>query len=293
MDAVCLKGDWDVILHHGEEGQIEGLLVFHTRTYYGFRLILMPPMTAYNGIHIFYPDDMKGHSLTSFHNMVSEALISKLPKHHLYYQQYHPDYNNWLALYWLGYKETTRYTYLMPEGTGKEENTKQLRDNLRRSIKNAAKYCSIVDIDLDTFLKESERAYTERNKALPMNKAVLQGLADKFGGTKQLSIKACKHNETGELLSGTIMAHDKQRTYYISSFYHAKVKPTGTVSYLIWEGIHDGRGKTFDFEGSILKEVEFYFRSFGAELTPHYRIYKVPSFLLRMGLSLFKPNFFA
>ena len=54
------------------------------------------------------------------------------------------------------------------------------------------------------------------------------------------------------------MAYDNTTTYYISSFYHADAKPTGTMSYLLWETIHDNR-KTFDFEGSILKEVEFYF----------------------------------
>lgn len=287
-----MKGDWDVVLKMDDAGVLEGILVFHIRKYYGFRLILMPPMTAYNGIHIFYPADLKGHSKASFQNRVSEELVSRLPKHDLYYQQYHPDYDNWLALYWMGYKETTRYTYLLDSSPGKEENKANLRDNLRRSIKNADRHTTIVDIDLDTFLSEAEKAYATRKKELPIHKQVIRNLASAFTGSGKLHIRACRHNNTGQYISGAILAQDDGRTYYISSFYHAEAKPSGSMAHVIWEGIHGRTGKVFDFEGSILKDVEFYFRSFGGVLTPHYRIYKVPNFLLRKGLSLFKPDFF-
>lgn len=292
MDAVCVKGDWDVVMKKSEEGVLEGILVFHIRKYYGFRLILMPPMTAYNGIHIFYPEDLKGHSKASYHNKVCEALVTSMPKHDLYYQQYHPDYDNWLSLYWMGYKETTRYTYLMDSSPGREENRKYLRDNLRRSIKNAEKKTTIVDIDLDTFLSEAEEAYGSRQKQLPIHKQVIRNLSEAFSATDNLHIRACRHNETGQYLSGAVFAEDENCTYYVSSFYHAEAKPSGSMAHIIWDGIHSRPDKMFDFEGSILKDVEFYFRSFGGTLTPHYRIYKVPNFLLRKGLSLFKPDFF-
>jgi len=92
-------------------------------------------------------------------------------------------------------------------------------------------------------------------------------------------------------VSGAVFAYDKTSCYYISSFFHAEAKPTGTVSYLIWSTIFDRTGQVFDFEGSIIKEVEFYFRSFGGKLTPHYRIYRVPNPLIRLGLNTFKPDF--
>lgn len=293
MDAVCVKGDWDVILELDDEGQLGGVLVYHYRRYYGFNLILMPPMTAYNGIHIVPPEGKLDYSVVSHHNKVSETLISRLPKHSLYYQQYAPSYKNWLSLYWKGYQETTRYTYIMSNEAGREERTKGLRDNLRRSIKNAEKACTIVDIDFDTFWREAKQSFDNRKKAVPINKEVLKNLTESLGPTGKIKIKACKHKESGRLLSGAVIALDKKTSYYISSFFHSDAKPSGSMAYVIWESIFSRENIQFDFEGSILKEVEFYFRSFGGKLTPHYRIFNVPNPMLKLGLTLFKPDFFA
>jgi len=291
MDAACIKGEWDVILQQNVAGELEGVLVYHIRRYYGMTLILMPPMTAYNGIHILFPSNLKEYSKVSFQNRVTEALIDKLPKHSLYYQQYHTDYTNWLPLYWKGYKETTRYTYILDTRPGKEVLTRGLRDNLRRSIASAEKTCEIVDIDIETFITETKLAFESKGKPVPINVEVLRRLDSAFKDSGQIEIRACRHKETGKLLSGIILAQDKKSSYYLSSFHHATV--TGSLAYLLWDSIFMKDRDVFDFEGSIIKGIEFYLRSFGGTLTPHYRIYKVPNPLLSLGLKIFKPHFFA
>jgi len=296
MDAVCLKGGWDVVLEQDEKGSLLGLLVYHHRKYRGFSMILMPPMTAYNGIYIIdqaaEQSKEQDYTRVSEHNRISEALINRLTKTSLYYQQYHTSYTNWLPLYWKGYKETTRYTYLLDAAQGKESAMKGLRDNLRRSIKNAEKRCIIKEIPFTVFWEEAEKSFKNRSKALPINKTVLENLCNAFVSSGQIKIRAAIHNESGRILSGAVLALDDTATYYISSFYHPELKPTGTMAYVLWESIFMRQNKIFDFEGSILKEVEFYFRSFGGTLTPHYRIFKITNPLLNLGLTLFKPNFF-
>lgn len=293
MDAVCLKGDWDVIMEKDEEGGLAGVLVYHYRRYYGFNLILMPPMTAYNGIHIIYPKGKSDYSLVSYQYKVSEALISRLPKHSLYYQQYHTAYDNWLALYWKGYKETTRYTYILDGEQSKASATKELRDNLRRSIKNAEKACHIEEVDFDTYWREAKLSFETKKRPIPINKQALENLCANLCPEGKMKIRACKNKETGKYLSGAVMAEDSNTIYYVSGFHHADVKPSGSMAHVIWDSIFSSDKTKFDFEGSIIKEVEFYFRSFGGKLTPHYRIFNVPNPLLRIGLALFKPNFFA
>jgi len=176
MDAVCIKGDWDVILQNDESGQLAGVLVYHHRKYRGFNLILMPPVTAYNGIYLLSQSGDKSYSAVSEDNKVIEALIDQLPKYSLYYQQYHPAFENWLSLYWKDYKETTRYTYTLDSTVGQEEAKKSLRDNLRRSIKNADKHCELVDLSFETFWEEASAAYKNRQKEIPINKAVLESV---------------------------------------------------------------------------------------------------------------------
>jgi len=50
MDAVCLD-EWDVLLVE-EKGQIVAALPYHLRKKLGFRCIVQPQLTQYNGIWI-------------------------------------------------------------------------------------------------------------------------------------------------------------------------------------------------------------------------------------------------
>jgi hypothetical protein len=53
---------------------------------------------------------------------------------------------------------------------------------------------------------------------------------------------------------------------------------------LLWEGIQFAAAKkcTFDFEGSMIPNVENMFRSFGGKLTPYSKIYKGGNFVFRL-----------
>ena len=292
MDAVCVKGNWDVVMEQDEKGDLLGVLVYHIRKYKGFTLILMPPMTAYNGLYFFYPEGTKKHSMVSYQNKVTEALFSKLPKCSLYFQQFHPKYNNWLALYWKGYKETTRYTYLMDKTIGEPVLRKNLKGNLRRSFKNIIEECTIEDHGFESFWPQLEKSFKARGRDVPYNKQVMSNLFDAFADTDNFTVKACRHKKTGELISGVVLASDKTTTYYIASFYLPNVKPVGSLGYVFWQSIFASDTKICDFEGSMIKDVEFFLRSFGGQLTPHYKIWKVHNPLLKFALNIFKPSFF-
>ncbi len=292
MDAVCIKGDWDVILEKDPKGNLLGVLVYHIRKYRGFTLILMPPMTAYNGFYFFYPEGTKSHSMVSYQNKVTEALLAQLPKSSLYFQQFHPSYNNWLPLYWKNYRETTRYTYILDKSLGEDTLRKNLKGNLRRGFKHVEESCVIEDHGFESFWPVLEESFTSRNKPIPYNKEVIKRLFDTYQDKNILTVKACRHLESNKIISGVMLASDKNTTYYLASFYLPKVKPTGSMGYTFWKSIFSCDTKFCDFEGSMLKEVEFFLRSFGGELTPHYKVYKVHNPFLRWGLRLFKPDFF-
>lgn len=292
MDAVCIKGDWDVILERGPKGKLLGLLVYHIRKYRGFTLILMPPMTAYNGLFFFYPKGTKGHTKISYQNKVTEKLFDRLPKCSFYYQQYHPSYDNWLSLYWKGYKETTRYTYLMDKTIGEPVLRKNLKGNLRRNFKFIEEACTIEDLGFDSFWPNLQKSFEERGRPIPYNKTVMENLFEAFGQTKQLTVKACRHKETNALISGVVLASDETTTYYIASYYLPEATPKSSLGYVFWRSIFDSDTKICDFEGSMLKEVEYFLRAFGGQLTPHYKIWKIHNPLLRLGINLFKPRLF-
>lgn len=292
MDAVCVKGSWDVILEKDAKDRLVGVLVYHIRKKYGMKLILMPPMTAYNGIHIIYPHGTKGHKRISYQNRVSKSLIDQLPKCSLYFQQYHTDYTNWSGLYWEGYKETTRYTYLLDKTKGEEILRQNLKGTLRRSFRHVEENYTIVDQDFNTFWSSLEKSFGNRNKSVPYNKQVMTNLFATFG-KEHLTVKSCRHNTTGEMVCGVVVVSDSNTTYYLCNYYTPEIKPNGSLGYLMWRVVFERDTTICDFEGSMLKDIEFFLRSFGGQLTPHYKIYKVHNPLLRVALGLLKPQFFA
>lgn len=292
MDAVCVKGDWDVVIARRDDGVVEGVLVYHKRRYRGFELLIMPPMTAYNGIYIFYPNNQKAVKKERYTYRVTEKLMSGLPSHSLYFQQYHPDFHNWLGLYWNGYKQMTRYTYRIDKSQSEEEMYAKIKYTTRKDIESAKAIVSIEEIDFETYREAAVASFSRRGRSVPGNLQVLRNLHDTFSPERKVKILGARHNESGALSSGVILAMDLMATYWISGFVDIQENHKTTQSLLLWHAITNGTGITFDFEGSIIKEIESYTRSFGGELTPHSRIYNVPNFFLRKGLALFKPDFF-
>ena len=281
MDAVCIKGDWDVVIAFDPDGNPEGILIYHIRKYRGFNLIIMPPLTFYNGVYLFYKPGIKYHSKVSFENKVYTKLFDLLPQCDLYYQQHGPQLNNWFSLYQKGFKQSTRYSYIIDTSLSEEVLWNNLKGNVRRNIKKAQGLCSIESVGFKLFWDALDSAFKSRKENNPFNKAVLDRICLAYQNTENLSLQICRLSDTGEALAGNLIVHDKDKSYYVCGFYSNNSKELGALSYLLWNNILKTPGSKFDFEGSMIKDIEYFFRAFGGTLTPHYRIWKVHSPLLR------------
>ena len=280
MDAVCVNGDWDVVIAKDPDGNPEGILIYHYRKYRGFDLILMPALTFYNGIYFIYRNNIKLHSKTRFENRVTETLLGLLPKHDLYYQQYSPQFTNWLPQYWAGYNQSTRYTYTLSLSEDNQSLWNNLKGNVRRNIKKAEAVSKIINTDIDTFWKYLDESFKNRNN--PFQKNLLKRLTANLIPLNACKINLCYDTDSENVLAGSIIAYDNNVSYYVCGFYNPKGKEIGALSYLLWDNIINSNTQQFDFEGSMIKEVEYFFRAFGAKLTPHYRIWKINNWILKL-----------
>jgi len=280
MDAVCISGNWDVVIAKDTDGNVEGVLVYHYRNYRGFKLILMPPLTFYSGIYFNYRKNIKSHSKIGFEIKITEKLFNQLPKHDLYYQQYSTKINNWLPQYWSGYKQSTRYTYTLPTSNNKDVLWNNLKGNVRRNIKKAESTCTVIKTDIGRFWSELEKCYTERKN--PFQKNLIERLYNNLYDINKCELNLVEHNQTKKILSGSFIAYDNNVSYYVCGFFNPNGKEIGALSYLLWQNISKSKTNYFDFEGSTIKEVEYFFRAFGANLTPHYRVWKINSKILKL-----------
>jgi len=217
--------------------------------------------------------------------------MSQLPKHDLYYQQFSPQIKNWTPLMWEGYTQSSRYSYIVDTTKGEENLWEGLKGNVRRNIKKAEKICTIEETDFNTFWDSLNESFGARDKTPPFNKTVLKKLCESMLALGKGKINVCKHNETGKILAGNFIANDENCSYYVCGYFNPEGKEIGGLSYLLWYNIVNCSTPQFDFEGSMIKEIEYFFRAFGGELTPHYKVWKIHNPLLKFLLKFKKVDF--
>ena len=81
----------------------------------------------------------------------------------------------------------------------------------------------------------------------------------------------------GSARAGGYFVHDDRFTTYLLAATDAEVR--GAASAVLWEAIRRAsrRGTGFDFEGSMLRRVESFVRSFGGVPTPYSIVWRTPS----------------
>jgi hypothetical protein len=94
-------------------------------------------------------------------------------------------------------------------------------------------------------------------------------------------------------VAGVYVVHDQREAYYLMGGY-ADGAHHGAGALAIWQAILKAKEmglKVFDFEGSILPNIERYFRGFGGALTPIFSVHKA-WFPLEIALKLVRRRIF-
>lgn len=290
LDAVCVKGQWSYNIVEDPNGNLEGIQVYHYRKYRGFRFILMPMMTSYSGIYLNYPEGIKEHSKISFQHRVTNALMSQLPAHDFYYQQFLPEFSNWMPLYWKGYKQTTRYTYRIDTSRSEDEIWRQLKSNVRTNIRKAQDLYAIDSVAIDAFWKALDRSYRGRNKHNPFRKEVLTNIYQALYTEGRCQLTVARDNK-GQIHAGIMTVNDENVQFYICGFFEEDHKNKHPFSLLLWSAVRSCNQGVFDFEGSMIEDIENFFRTFGGTLIPHFKVWKTKNILLKILFKFYTPDF--
>jgi lipid II:glycine glycyltransferase (peptidoglycan interpeptide bridge formation enzyme) len=177
---------------------------------------------------------------------------------------------------WEKYKVVPNYTYRVNLQQSIEDISSNFDSKNRNAIKKALKDDVVVTEnklskeDLYKFFIDSLNS-TDAN----IYEAELKNVFMKFSDeTNSFSISAYKHNE---LLGNVFCVYDINTCYYLLGGVDKKSGIQGVNNLLVQKSIEKAKGlgcKTFDFEGSMLKGVEKFFRSFGPDLVPYFTVNK-------------------
>lgn len=289
LDATAGEKNWDVVLvERGDE--VVASLPFEVRRRFGLTTLTQPPLTQTLGPWIRPTLSATGKSLALTKDWMN-ALIEQLPPHDKYEQNWHHTQRNWLPFFWRGYRQSTRYTYRIPDLTNHDILWSGLGSNIKTDIKKAHNRYKLrisQSAVLGDFIRLNEQTFARQGLQVPYQSALIEKLH-----------LACTTRKSGRFFiiedphgvphAGAYIIWDENSAYYLMGGGDPVLRSSGATSLCLWEAIRFSSTVTrsFDFEGSMIEPVERFFRAFGAKQTEYYSIHKMNSFLLRAGKALF------
>jgi GNAT acetyltransferase-like protein len=198
-----------------------------------------------------------------------------------------PAFDYWAPLAWHGFRQTTNYTWRLSKLDDLTQLFSSVRENVRREIRKARKRgISIEDGSLDAF-QSVHLATVEHQeiRSAEANRDALRriDLAAAARGVRRILLA---RDADGRVHAGGYFVRDDRWVYYLAGASDPALRTSGASSLVLWHGIeHAGEhGLGFDFEGSMLRGVERFFRAFGGEPIPYSIVRNTPSSALRVAL---------
>ncbi len=270
-DALTLIGIYK------DEHQLIGGFYFLNTKKYGFTFLKLPPYTPHCGL--FFTSDSKNNS--SANNFSKEIMTEvcdffNAQKSALTVLAFPTSIIDFQPFIWNKYKVVPNYTYRINLQRTIEEIKSNFDSKNRNAINKAIKEDVVVTEnalgkeELFKFFMDSLNT-TDAN----IYEQELNNIFMKFSDeSNSFSVVAKKGDE---LLGVVFCVYDAHNCYYLLGGVNKKSGVQGVNNLLVQKSIEKAKTldcTTFDFEGSMLKGVEKFFRSFGPELVPYFTVNK-------------------
>ncbi|KZZ72023.1 hypothetical protein A3765_13570 [Oleiphilus sp. HI0130] len=283
LDVVCGSSNWDVALVE-KGGQIKASLPYYKRNVKGSIYLQRPPITPFLGPSIVYPEGQTYSKRLSWEKEVLDTLFEQLPEFVFFEQHFSPGFKNWLPLYWKGFQQTTRYTYVIDAKGFDDYLAELLPSTRRRRVKkaNALGIKVYESDDIETFFALNKKTFARQGVKVPYSWELVKNLYSE--GKKRSSVRLFFASLEGKVIAAGFYVFDKHCVYYLMGGIDPEVTDVGAMDLIQLKGIELALNseRQFDFEGSMMPSIEKYFRSFGAIQRPYFEISKTNSKLLKL-----------
>jgi hypothetical protein len=242
----------------------------------GIKYYITPPYSPHIGLFYINPAQSKANQQAfdkEVVTLVRDYLVQLKPK--LLSIALPFTINDTQPFYWDNFKVIPNYTYRLALNKTQEELFDNLTSEKRKSIKRAEKDELVIEKTTDYKLVKNliEKTFDRKDKKVSqnyLNKILFEFADDKnsfaFIAHKDQKPSAC-----------TFCVHYNGTAFYLFGGYDEANKHHGAGVSCMWQSILYAKKtgvEVFDFEGSMLVEVEKYFREFGGDLVPYYTIHK-------------------
>ncbi len=283
LDFVCGKDNWNVLIFE-ENNIVKGVF---TSAKQGNKII-SPVLTTYMGPYLIEKNITPKEFATI--QMKFQAYILENIQFDYFEQRWHPHFYNHIAFFQQGFKQQTRYTYVLKELHNLQAIWSNFKTALRSDIQRASKQLFVThELDSHEFFALLDVTFQNNKVKNPYSLALIEKLLT-FISLHQCGKLYVAKNNSGTVINAILVLWDSECAYYLMSASDPNYKKSNGNSLLLWNAIQDMSNYTnrFDFEGSMLLGIENYVRAFGGELIPFHHIYKSNNSFLRRMLNRFK-----
>jgi Acetyltransferase (GNAT) domain len=271
LDAVA-PGRWDEATVE-RDGRVVARLPFVVRGRRPLRIFGMPPLTQTLGPWIERSSASQARALGDELKLLEE-LEAALPPSQGFVQAFSPSIMNALPFYWAGYRLEVQYTYRLAGIRAQQSLWDGLRGNIRREIRKARRLVEVRDdLGLDRFYSVWVKTFARQQLQPPVSLAALERL-DAACGARGARTMLFAQDDAQRLHAVCYFVWDGNGAFFLLGGGDPELRTSGAASLLMWEGITRAGAVAdiFDFEGSMLKPVERFFRAFGSRQTPYLRV---------------------
>ena len=282
LDSVCEESNWDVVLVE-RGGQIVGALPYSYFNKKGFLYIDLPKLTPFMGPWIKYPAKQKYVRKLSYEKEIISELIDGLPGFSFFRQNLYYNLSNWLPFYWKGFNQTTCYSYILDNLNEPEELYREVEGSIRTSINKAVKHINVIeDGTTEQLYSVIAKTFTRKGKKVPYSQDFVTCLVTACKGSNCAKIFLAI-DKKDRIHAGVLLVWDDNSAYYLLGGSDPVLRNSGASTLVLWSAIRFASTvtKMFDFEGSMIEDVERFFRAFGAVQRPYSKITKYNSFIIK------------
>ncbi|MDI1354707.1 MAG: GNAT family N-acetyltransferase [bacterium] len=260
-----------------DELQLIGGFYFLKTKKYGFNFLKLPPYTPHCGL-FFISESTNRSSGNNFSKEVITEVCNYIQRENaaLVVLAFPSAIIDFQPFIWNKFKVIPNYTYRIDLKRSMEEIKTNFDPKNRNVINKALKEQVTIHENILEGTELNQFFLTSLSSTgANIYKNELKSIFKKFSSNENsFSVTAKKGDE---ILGTVFCVHDRQTCYYLLGGLSKVTKIAGVNNLLVQRSIELAKEKactTFDFEGSMLKGVEKFFRSFGPELVPYYTVNK-------------------
>ncbi len=236
-----------------------------------------PPLTRTLGPLYKKVDNISDHRKIMLNRKWLNILLKQINTDEMVQFCTHHNFNDWLPFRWKGFKQMTRYTYIIYYQNQTEEDLwNRLIKNRKRDIIKAQKNGFRIEItdDIELFYHLVEMTYERQGLKFGL----------KFDDFKRLDNEIYKRDKrriflavdkNHRPLAANYIVFNRKSAYYLLSGSDTKTRHLGGHTLAWWESLKYFRTRTdySNFGGSDIERIEKYLRGFGGTLTHYFHIF--------------------